>query len=609
MAKYRFPMHAMTETFAAAEPSFINHPPHDQSNAVLARKYRPENFDNIIGQDAVVTILRRALEQNRVAQAMVFHGIRGTGKTTLARIVAKGLNCEAVEAPTATPCGQCRSCQDIAAGQNLDVQEIDAASHTGVDHIRELIASVGYSPAGRYKVYILDEVHMLSTSAFNALLKTLEEPPAHVKFMFATTELHKIPATVLSRTQRFTLKRVGASALLAWLSRVVEQEGKTADDTALRMIARAGEGSVRDSLSLLDQLLSGVSRLDYQRVCAQLGKADMRISVLMLRALFAQQATELLQLLQQQHDEGYDALAMVEDMMLLSHQLSRYKVLKQDDDALGPAEQEFVREMSTQLNMSMLARLWQLLLVGVQEIRQASSPMIALEMLMIRALYLANVPTPGQILASAPTVVPAVTPAAPPAVTSAAPPAIPSAVEPSVKSAFALSPPVESEADPETPNAVEPADDYAEDQAYNQTDHPATSIVTAPDIPAAPMAYSFKALIALLEQHQEGHLASLLRVDARLHTFADCRFSLYINPKWRAELNVLSSVIERITHKPWQIDFLDSSEGCQDTVAQQEEIKQAKLLEAARQDSTMQEIQQMFPTANLVALNARSEQE
>ena len=374
---------------------------------VLARKYRPTSFDGLIGQEAMVRTLGNAIEAGRLAHAFVLTGVRGVGKTTTARIIARVLNCIGADGnggPTADPCGVCEHCLAIAEDRHVDVLEMDAASFTGVDDIRELIESVRYRPtSARYKVYIIDEVHMLSKNAFNALLKTLEEPPEHVKFIFATTEIRKIPVTVLSRCQRFDLRRIDADALAAHFRGIADKEGATINDAALALIARAADGSVRDGLSLLDQAIAhGAGEADEAQVRDMLGLADRSQTFMILEAVLQGDAAVALNLFEQQYRDGADPAAVIEDMLEISHLVTRIKVVPAAADDVGVPEIERVKgkDFAARLKMADIARIWQMLLKGLGEVRGAPSPVQAAEMVLVRLTYLTDQPSPSDAIKS-----------------------------------------------------------------------------------------------------------------------------------------------------------------------------------------------------------------
>ncbi|MBY6049720.1 DNA polymerase III subunit gamma/tau [Vannielia litorea] len=368
---------------------------------VLARKYRPQTFADLVGQEAMVRTLRNAFEADRIAQAFIMTGIRGTGKTTTARIIAKGLNCE--QGPTTDPCGACDACVAIAEGRHVDVIEMDAASNTGIDDIRaEVLDTVHYAPANaRYKVYIIDEVHMLSKSAFNALLKTLEEPPAHAKFIFATTEIRKVPVTVLSRCQRFDLRRIEPEDMIALMRRISEAEGGKITDDALALLARASEGSARDATSLLDQALGqGGEEASAETVRAMLGLADRGRVLDLFEMVLRGDASGALGELAQQYAEGADPMAVLRDLAEVTHWVSVTQITPDagDDPTISPDERDRGRALAESISMRVLSRMWQMLLKSLEEVSQAPNAMMAAEMAIIRLTHVSELPTPDELI-------------------------------------------------------------------------------------------------------------------------------------------------------------------------------------------------------------------
>ena len=373
---------------------------------VLARKYRPETFADLVGQEAMVRTLKNAFAADRIAQAFIMTGIRGTGKTTTARIIAKGLNCIGADGkggPTTEPCGKCQPCIGIAEGRHVDVIEMDGASQTKIDDIRSnILESVHYAPASaRYKVYIIDEVHMLSTSAFNALLKTLEEPPPHVKFIFATTEIRKVPVTVLSRCQRFDLKRIEPEVMMALLQKIATAEGAQITEGALALITRAAEGSARDATSLLDQSIShGAGETTADQIRAMLGLAD-RGRVLDLFDLIMQgDAAGALAELSGQYADGADPMAVLRDLAEITHWISVIKITPEtaEDPTTPPDERARGLDMASRLAMRMLSRMWQMLLKSLEEVALAPNAMMAAEMAVIRLTHVAELPDPETLI-------------------------------------------------------------------------------------------------------------------------------------------------------------------------------------------------------------------
>ncbi len=372
---------------------------------VLARKYRPETFADLVGQDAMVRTLKNAFEADRIAQAFIMTGIRGTGKTTTARIIAKGMNCIGPDGnggPTTEPCGQCEHCTAIMEGRHVDVMEMDAASRTGVNDIREIIDSVRYRAASaRYKIYIIDEVHMLSTSAFNALLKTLEEPPEHVKFIFATTEIRKVPVTVLSRCQRFDLRRIEPEDMIGLLGRIAAAENAQIAEDALALITRAAEGSARDATSLLDQAIShGAGETNADQVRAMLGLADRGRVLDLMDMILRGDAAGALTELGGQYAEGADPLAVLRDLAEITHWVSVVKITPDaaEDPTVSPDERARGQQMAEALPMRVLTRMWQMLLKALEEVSAAPNAMMAAEMAVIRLTHVADLPSPEELI-------------------------------------------------------------------------------------------------------------------------------------------------------------------------------------------------------------------
>jgi DNA polymerase-3 subunit gamma/tau len=377
-----------------------------QPYRVLARKYRPQTFSELIGQEPMVRTLANAIKRDRLAHAFLMTGVRGVGKTSTARLIAKALNCIGTDGrggPTIDPCGQCEPCMAIAEGRHIDVIEMDAASNTGVDDVREIIEGVRYAAvSARYKIYIIDEVHMLSRNAFNALLKTLEEPPSHVKFLFATTEVEKLPVTVLSRTQRFDLRRIPADLLQQHFASVCRQERVEAEEEALQLIAAAAEGSVRDGLSILDQAIAHADldtdgRVTAARVRDMLGLADRGAQRRLFASLLEGDPQALLAALADQYALGVEPLALMRSLMDLTNRITVTQVGGSGADAPTQEERATIEDWAARLSPGQLHRLWQLLVKGYDEVKGAPDPLVSAQMALLRTLHAADLPDPGTL--------------------------------------------------------------------------------------------------------------------------------------------------------------------------------------------------------------------
>ena len=376
----------------------------DNNYTVLARKYRSQDFKSLIGQDVLVKTLTTAIDTSRIAHAYIFTGIRGTGKTSTARIFAKALNCLSSDRATATPCGTCENCRAIAGGQHIDVMEIDAASHTGVDNMRDILDAAQYRPTnGRYKVYIIDEVHMLSTSAFNALLKTLEEPPAHVIFILATTEIRKVPVTILSRCQRFDLARVSVDTLKKHFAWVAAQENIELSDGANELLARAADGSVRDGLSLLDQAIAQTGgHVDDAAVLDMLKRADRGVVVDFMKTVLSGDTAGALARVDQIYNNGADLSMLLTDMMEWTHWATRMHPALNAGAVLNSPytadQREQIQNINARVSVNTLSRIWQVMVAAVPEMQATGNPKQCFDMLIVRCMHIADMPSVPELL-------------------------------------------------------------------------------------------------------------------------------------------------------------------------------------------------------------------
>jgi DNA polymerase-3 subunit gamma/tau len=561
---------------------------------VLARAYRPSRFEDLIGQDAMVRILRRAFATGRVAHAFMLTGVRGTGKTTTARIIARCLNCtgpDGLGGPTADPCGVCSNCRAIMADRHPDVIEMDAASRTGVDDVREIIEATRFRPMeARMKVFIVDEVHMLSRNAFNALLKTLEEPPPHVKFVFATTELRKVPVTVLSRCQKFDLRRVPAADLAAHFGRIATAEGVGIAPEALELIARAADGSVRDGLSLLDQAIAmGAEQgeISVEAVADMLGLADRGLVFDLLEALMAGRPPEVLAILDQAHERGADAGLLLQDLLGLTHMLSRLKAspaLRESPD-LPQAERVRGAALAERLTIPVLGRAWQMLLKGVSEVEASPDRRAAAEMVLIRLCYLADQPTPGDLVRRLSNA------GETPKPVLAAPPTVPVPREtpsPVARSWGGGASAALSQAAPEPEPEPEPVPD------------PAPTAVLAPEPPPPPPAIPehFRDVISLVREQREMTLYGHLLHSVHLVRYAPPVIEIRPQPEAPRDLAArLAAVLGEATGVRWTI-AISTAEGEPTIDDQRQAADQGRAVEAS-EHPLVQAIMAAFPGARL----------
>ena len=555
----------------------------DQAYRVLARKYRPADFETLIGQEAMVKTLSNAIDSGRLAHAFIMTGVRGVGKTTTARIIAKALNCTAHDGPTINPCGTCENCQSIAASRHVDVLEMDAASRTGVDDIREIIESVRYAPiSARFKIYIIDEVHMLSKNAFNALLKTLEEPPEHVKFIFATTEIRKLPVTVLSRCQRFDLKRVESDVLVKHLAKITETEGCKAEDGALKLIARAAEGSVRDSLSLLDQAIAhGAGDVSENQVREMLGLADRAQVLDLFELLMKGEIADALTTLRSQYNSGADPQVVLNDLLEVAHWLTRLKVTPGTgtDTLVSEAEKTQGSAMASTLSMPHLTRAWQMLLKGLGEVKTAPSPIAATEMVLVRLAYAANMPTPADLvkkLQNQPT--------------------------------SAAGGQAGSAARGGGVNAIGGGQVQATAQGGATAQHAAQVVALHPAVsdgadghPLHAMPISFEKLIVLFEQQKEPQLAVLLKDYVRVVSFKSGAMELNITRQTPPDfLMRVKQCLKLWTGTDWTIVL--ANEGGAETVRSVEVARDKKRRDEALEEPIVKSLLASFPGAKLLAV-------
>jgi len=556
---------------------------------VLARKYRPSGFADLIGQDAVVRTVSNAFETGRIPQAWILTGVRGVGKTTTARILARALNYElpdgSVKGPTIHMPGLGVHCQAIMESRHMDVLEMDAASHTGVDDVRQINDSVRYAPASaRYKVYIIDEVHMLSTAAFNAFLKTLEEPPEHAKFVFATTEIRKVPVTVLSRCQRFDLRRVEADVLMTHLANIANKEGVEVEPEALGIIARAAEGSVRDSLSLFDQAIAhaaGVVRADAVR--QMLGLADRTRVIDLFEHLVRGDIAGAFKEFREQYDTGADPIVVLSDLAEFVNFVTRVKIVPAtaDNVAFGETERLRARDFAAKLSMRVLSRMWQMLLKGITETQSATRPAAAAEMVLVRIAYVADMPTPDEAIRMIEQ-----NGGASPAMASASPRNAPAPT-------MSASPVSALQSQPTRTGGA--ARGGVEASARPQMVVPAAETLTAPALRIT----SFPQLVALAAEKRDLLTKGALEADVRLVRIEDGRLELALERHASKTLiNDLSRKLEQWTAKRWTV--IVSNEAGQPTLRSQSEVAKNQRERAAESDPRVQEVMARFPGAKVV---------
>ena len=513
---------------------------------VLARKYRPQTFHELIGQDAMVKTLANAIERGRIAHAFLLTGVRGVGKTSTARLVAKALNCigpDGQGGPTIDPCGVCEPCRAIAEGRHIDVIEMDAASHTGVDDVREIIDAVRYaSVSARYKIYIIDEVHMLSKNAFNALLKTLEEPPEHVKFLFATTEVGKVPVTVLSRCQRFDLRRIPAEKLAAHFAAVADKEGVEVEPDALGMIARAAEGSARDGLSILDQAIAhGAGAVTAEQVQAMIGLADRGRIRRLLETLLSGDAVATLADLDEAHALGVDPAALLRGLMEELHVASRSKA-GASEAMLAAEQREAADRLAGALSWGQIHRLWQLLLKGLADVQVAPDPAEAATMALLRLIHAAELPDPSALIGIL---------------------------------------------QGDQPGTV-------------PRGKPATSVSAAP---AATLPADFPALVRLLDERGKNQIALQLHDQVGLVRYAPGELAVKpLKPLGADWPRGLGDVLKAVTGAKWAVSIAD--DGAQPSLLEQEKMAEERVRAEVLADPNLAAVLEAFPEASLESFAA-----
>jgi DNA polymerase-3 subunit gamma/tau len=578
---------------------------------VLARKYRPERFSELIGQEALVRTLENALSLGRLAHAFVLTGVRGVGKTSTARLLARGLNCigpDGEGGATLEPCGACEPCQAIAAGRHVDVLEIDAASHTGVDDAREIIEGVGYRPvSGRFKIYIIDEVHMMSKSAFNALLKTLEEPPDNVKFIFATTEIRKVPVTILSRCQRFDLRRVPTDMLAAHLVTICERESITADAEAITAIARAAEGSVRDALSLLDQAAAMTAdRMTIDNIAEMLGRPGRADSIAILDRAMRGDTAGALAALAATMAGGAEPEMIIADLMDLVHRASQ-KAAGGTLDTLLESERDAIDALA-QLGIARLGRAWQMLLKGHGEVTSAPQPPAAAEMLVIRLAHLANMPTPGDIvqrLAGTEPASPAPNPPPHPVESPSEAASTPtmSAPQPDMMTPAAADapPPATMQAASGEATALQPSP--LPTPAPIPTPAPAPMPVAEPDDATPPQPQSLLDISELAESHDDPLLAAHIRSHVRLVRLQPGLLDICLTDG--APDSLPGDMARRLsdwTGARWMVSLSDGPGGM--TITEERRAAHQREIEAIAKAPLVRAITEMFPGAEIESVTS-----
>ena len=560
------------------------------SYRVLARKYRPSTFDDLIGQDAMVRTISNAFETGRIPQAWILTGVRGVGKTTTARILARALNYELPDGSVTGPSIQMPKlglhCQAIMESRHIDVIEMDAASHNGVDDVRQINDAIRYAPvSARYKVYILDEVHMLTPAAFNALLKTLEEPPPHAKFVFATTEIRRVPVTVLSRCQRFDLRRVDATALVQHLAGIAKKESVNAEPEALALLARAAEGSVRDALSLFDQgIAHAAGPVRTQHVRDMLGLADRARVIDLFEALMKGDVAAALKELREQYDIGADPSVVLADLAEFTHLVTRVKIVPAvaTDVSLGEAERTRGRALAASLSMRVLSRTWQMLLKGIAEVQAAARPIAAAEMVLVRIAYVADLPTPDEVIRTLDSGGAAPRPQGNGGGTTTA------------------------STSGSGPSAVTPRFDVPRGApqaaiAARPLGEPVPQGTAAPSSAPVLAINSFEDLVALASDRRDVQAKLALERDVRLVRCEDGQLEIALEPTAaRSLVNDLSRKLQQWTGRPWVVVI--SREAGLPTLRSIADARQAELEVGVRADPLVKAVLERFPGAQIVGV-------
>jgi len=579
----------------------------NQPYRVLARKYRPQNFDDLIGQEPMVQTLSNAFKTGRIAQAYMLTGVRGVGKTTTARILARALNYknDSIDQPTIDLAQEGEHCRAIIEGRHMDIIEMDAASNTGIDDMRDLIESAQYRPASaRYKVYIIDEVHMLSKSAFNGLLKTLEEPPEHVKFIFATTEIRKVPVTVLSRCQRFDLRRIEAGTLTDHLAKICEQENVKAETDALAMVARAADGSVRDALSMLDQAIAhGSSERDVsitaETMRDMLGLSDRARIVDLFEFIMKGDIASALGELKSQYDTGAEPELVLTDLADFIHLVTRLKYVPDtaNDGSLTEIEKTRGKEFSDKLSVRILGRAWQLLLKGLGEVSTSERPLAAAEMVLVRMAHASSLPTPDELLkemqqgSSETRTAPLATPPASVGDATAST-SMPSSTPPSTQ------PTMSSEQSGSNVLAMKQPEPAPVTQIHETPNETAASFKTL---------NTFDELIFLVEDKRDLALKTMIKRHVRIVAFADGRMDMnLVENAPRDFLGSLGKRLEEWTGKRWVLSI--SKEQGHPTLAEQEASENEARMDDAKSDPAVEAIMSQFPGARIIDIRVREEE-